>query len=355
LRSCRPLPPDLESRLLKLLEESSRLRGLRRPGTVDVFERVAYIWPHQIRIREMAGRRPFAAFNPAAMSLGGGRIAVFPRLITGYFWYTSVVGYFEAREPYGAGSEGVEVRVVLHPSDRMDLAGCEDPRVEKSGDRLYLLYTALEPLPERVHAVNAISRQGIAVLDAATLKVVEKNVLCIRHGDGLYEPAEWKDSALLGASRRETWLLTRLMIRGVQASWRGLLSMEDYTVSLETLEPVLVPEHWEYKTGWSTNAAKISSNEYLVGWHGVGRDLVYRSGFAVFSQEGELLAVSREYLLAPSRPEEYIGERPGVIFGCGLIVESNRVTWVGGVADTGIGFYQADLDDIMEHMVWLKP
>ncbi len=353
LRYCRPLPPDLESRLLtRLRNASEKLRGVRSRRVVDVFERLGYIWPHQVRVAEMAGRSPYAAFNPAALPLDGGRVAVLPRLITGYFWYTSVVGYFEVEsleEPPGS----VEARVVLYPRTRLDLAGCEDPRAEREGDRIYLLYTAMEPLPERVHAVNAISRQGLAVLDASTLKPLERGVLCMSGGEEFYEPAEWKDSALLGVSRK-TWLLTRITLRGVQASWRGLLDMEDYSVPVDTLEPILLPEPWEYKTGWSTNAVKISSNEYIVGWHGVGRDLVYRSGFAVVSREGELLGVT-DYVLEPRTPEEYIGERPGVIFGCGLLLQGDSLIWVGGVADTGIGFYRARLDDVMEQVKWLKP
>ncbi len=350
------LPPRglFELLLAKLAQSTKKLLGIRKPRTRDIFERRLYIWPHELVVAELGYRVPYAAFNPGAV-LRGRHVDVFPRLILGYFWYTSAVGHFTVDIENlleGRIDRPIRTRLVVYPSFREDLAGCEDPRAEFDGDNYYILYTALEPYPNRYHAVNAFSRQALAVLDQ-DLHVKRKLVVRLRVGDRLYSLEFWKDSALLGVAKR-TWMLTRPTIERLEVSWRGLLDMEEGSVDYETLEPVLLPEPWEIKTGWSTNAVKIGSNEYLVGWHGVGRDLYYRNGLAVVDSEGELLAVTEDYVLAPHTVPEMAGERPGVIFGCGLIVYRDTVVWIGGVADTAIGVYAASLDKVMEHMKWLR-
>ena len=65
------------------------------------------------------------------------------------------------------------------------------------------------------------------------------------------------------------------------------------------MKPVLFPEKWELKAGWSTNTVKIGFNEYLVGWHAIHKETnAYLNGFCLISDDERLLAVS-DYLLAP--------------------------------------------------------
>ncbi len=350
------IPPRglFENLLAKLSAAARKLLGIRRPRSEDIFERRLFIWPNELVIPELGYRSPYAAFNPGAV-LRGRVVDVFPRLIIGYFWYTSVVGYFSVDVDNlleGRVERPLRVRLVVYPSFREDLAGCEDPRADYDGSNYYILYTALEPYPNRFHAINAASRQALAELDQ-NLKVKRKFIVRLKVGDRYYTFEYWKDSALLGVAKR-TWLLTRPTIERLEVSWKGLLDMEEGSIDYETLEPVLLPEAWELKTGWSTNAVRIGSNEYLVGWHGVGRDLYYRNGLAIVDSQGELLAVTQDYVLVPHVMPEMVGERPGVIFGCGLLVYKDTVIWIGGVADTAIGVYAAPLDKVMEKMKWLK-
>ena len=352
----QPLHPSLENLWSRLYEGLRRLTGLRRPRVNDIFERVLYLWPHQLRVRELGGSRPYAAFNPGAVARDG-ELLVFPRLITGYFWYTSVVGLVRLRLDdvlSGKPPGEVEARIVLHPRERWDLAGCEDPRVSHVDGKFYILYTALEPRLDRFHAVNAVSRQALAVL-SEDMRVERRVLLRIAGGDGAeYLVPEVKDSALLRREPQGFWMLLRPHIGPVAAGWRGFASLNQGIVNAETLEPILLPEPWEFKVGWSTNAVEIGSDEYLVAWHGVGWDMVYRTGFAVVNGEGELLGITTSYLLEPRTVQEMSGERPGVIFGCGLIRLEEQLLMVAGFADTGFAVYRAELDRVMEEVRWLK-
>ncbi len=340
----------------KVLRAIKKFSGIRKPSSIDLFDRVAYIWPHYIRVKDLGGRQPYAAFNPGAV-VKGKYVEIFPRIITGYFWYTSSIGFFRVRMEDlldGDISGPIESRIILYPRLQWDMAGCEDPRVELVDNNYYVLYTALEPMPGRYHAVNAYSRQALAILDE-DMNVLLRTLIGFKH-DGRSVRIDYsKDSALLSREGKGFWMLTRPAIDEIAVAWRGYLSLDDYSISVETLEPIVVFEPWEIKTGWSTNAVKIGAGEYLVAWHGVGRDLVYRTGFAVVSSEGELRGITEVYLLEPKTVEEYAGDRPGVIFGDGLRIIDELLVLIAGVADTGIGVYTAPLEKVLEHIKWLAP
>ena len=73
---------------------------------------------------------------------------------------------------------------------------------------------------------------------------------------------------------------------------------------------VLVPEEWESRVGWSTNALPLEEGEYLVGWHGISDgDQTYRNGLALVNEEGYVQAISG-YLLAPNGLNESYCDRP---------------------------------------------
>jgi len=132
--------------------------------------------------------------------------------------------------------------------------------------------------------------------------------------------------------------------------WRGEANLDTLAIAEETLEPVLVPEPWEYKVGWSTNTVQLGENRYLVGWHGVHRqDLSYRNGLALVDGKGRLLAIS-DYLLVPEGLVEQYGDRSLALFGNGLLLWRDRLIWIGGVSDYCIGIFVAELPSILQHL-----
>ncbi len=342
---------------LKLLElfrsASPRLKGLRRPVTEEVFTRLALIYPERLLVVNYGRRKPAAAFNPGAL-LSGDRLLVYPRLVFEYYWYVSSIGLFELELRTLQGLEevgNIPVRIVLHPSGPEDLRGCEDPRVQDFGGRILLLYTSVSPGDKGVEA-----RQSIAEVEGNSARKLGH--VRLKHGDEYYSMF-WKDSALVGESPGNTLILTRPSIplggdAFLEVGWSAPLDFRDLSVSTGSMTPLLVSEDFEIKVGWSTNALKISSNEYIVGWHGVGRDYIYRNGLALVDSEGNLLGIS-DYLLSPKPSiEEFYGDRPGVIFGCGLVKYQEYLLWVGGVSDYAIGIWRAELDEALEHLRYVR-
>ena len=330
----------------------------RRNRVVDLFERIAYISPDNLVITNYLRRRPLAAFNPGAV-LVNDILQVFPRLIFDYYWYISSIGFFEVSlsklESYRdvLVSDEINTRIVLWPSVDWDLVGCEDPRVILIDGNYHVLYTA--------RAITSIDGkykplQGYAIL-SRDLRVLDKKYFRIRSSDGEYIPPSWKDSAFLEVKGNKALILTRPSIPFhdvlLEIGWWGAVDLSEGVVEADSLKPVLSFEKWEIKIGWSTNTVKISSNEYLVGWHGVGEDYVYRNGLAVISPEGELLGIT-DYVLEPRGLIEYYGDRPGVIFGNGLVLRGEHVYWIGGISDYAIAVFRAKLEDVLANIKWLR-
>lgn len=338
------LETPLRERALALLQ---RLRGLRRPETIDVFRRLAYVFPRDLKVVNYP-REPRAAFNPGAL-LRGRRLLVFPRLVFDYYSYTSSIGLFEVdvEELLSGGLEKpLEARLLLWPRELWEFKGCEDARAAEAGGRVLLLYTGYGYHP-RGGELELKWVQGLAELDSE-LRELRRGFLRVSG-----EAVRMKDSALLRLSGSRASMLCRPTLDGLQVCWRAEADLSGLEIPAETMEPVLAHEEWETHVGWSTNAVQLSSGEYLVGWHGVLRsDLSYRNGLAVVDGEGRLLAVS-DYLLAPSGVVEEYGDRPLVVFGCGLVKHGEMLIWVGGVGDYAIGFFSTELEKAMEKLRWL--
>ena len=333
-------------------------RGLRSSRVNDLFKRVCWITPERVVMLNYLIRKPVALFNPAAiLSRDSKSIYVFPRIIFGYYWYSSSIGVFKLNiEDLLSGEiqKPIGVKLILWPSESWDLGGCEDPRVIEYNSNYLLLYTAIKPSIFKFHIYGGKSLQGIALLDN-NFNLIWKNFFKLTCNSNIVDIEEFKDSAILKFNNNSISLLTRLCVDGVRICWFGLSNFRDFTVNIDSLKPVLSIEDWEERIGWSTNAIKLSSNEYLVGWHGVSKyDYMYRNGFAIISSDGDLLAITPEYVLAPKETIELYGDRPGVIFGDGLILYKDLLVWIGGVGDYVIGIYTVNLERLMECLKWLR-
>ncbi|HIP99803.1 TPA: hypothetical protein EYH33_04625 [Candidatus Bipolaricaulota bacterium] len=318
-------------------------RGLRQDKLHPLFRRVGYITPDQLQVTNYP-RRPLAAFNPGAALLDD-RVLVFPRLVFDYYSYTSSVGVFELSVEELLGplpKRDYPTTIVLWPQRGWEVdRGCEDPRVSLKPDGFRILYTGVGRLQDGGPGFRAVL--AFAELDRE-FRLERKGYFRVLTGEGEFVP-ENKDSALLEAHGDQATVLTRPMGVGdaPDMCWRGVADLSTLELQGDSLEPELVPEPWEHKVGWSTNAVPLGDEGYLVGWHGVHRaDFSYRNGLALVDQAGRLLAVS-DYLLAPQGLVEEYGDRSLALFGNGLLLWKDRLIWVGGVSDYCIGVFEAPL------------
>jgi len=327
--------------------------GLRKPKLEDIFERRLYIVPSDITVDNFQ-RSPVVVFNPGALFIED-KILIFPRLIFDYYKYVSSIGVFEvgiSEVLEKTLNKPVHTTIILWPQLLWEFLGCEDPRVYLFKNQILILYTGKGYCyrKEQLYRKDVL---GFAELDESR-RIIRKGFFKIVNGTEEFIPESNKDSTIVGIHGKKAILLTRPEIEKKRICWRGEADISELTIEESSLEPVFPVEEWEIKVGWSTNVVKLSTNEYLVGWHAVLKeDLSYKNGIALVDDQGELLAIS-DYLLAPQGLQEEYGDRPLVIFGDGLIKYKEVLFWIGGVSDYCIGIFTAQLDNILERLRWLR-
>lgn len=351
------------SLFMKMLRYRRVLRGLRKNSVFDVFDRLKYIGPEDVRVTGFVRKKPAALFNPGAV-LRGRKLVVFPRIVFGYYHYSSVIGVFEIDVEEllgGKNTSSIDVKIIVYPTEPWEQAlGCEDPRVTYEDGRYIMLYTAVDYTRENVGLrpcaglTKLYSLQALAILDN-NFNIVEKKYFRIKGLGRYHVPLVWKDSAFIGEGVKRVMLTRPRVLEKEVAGWKTVADLSTAEAYLDQFKPILYTESWEKKIGWSTNVVEVSPGEYLIGWHGVSViDGMYRNGFMLLDREGNPLMISRYYLLAPKNINELYGDRPGVIFGNALIKYGELLIWIGGVADHAIGFYVTEINKVMEHMRDLK-
>ncbi|OYT62043.1 MAG: glycosidase [Thermofilum sp. ex4484_15] len=341
--------------IVEVLEERQidafkRFKGLRKPLVDDVFKRVAYLGPEDFKVEGYKRSKPSVAFNPGA-TVKGRKLILLPRLIFDYFHYTSSIGLTELdlEELLSGSTKGpLATRIVLWPKELWEFLGCEDPRVFEANGSIYVLYTGKGYfLKEGGYERRDV--QGLAVFNTSW-QLMRRGHFRIKLRDEIFIPRCHKDSAILKVEGSKALFLTRPRIGEGEVCWSGWADLTELIVDANTLRPLFVNEDWEWKVGWSTNALKLSKDEYLVGWHGVLKgDNSYRNGLALINGEGELKAIS-DYLLAPKGAIEEYGDRPLVIFGDGLVRYKEYLIWVGGISDYAIAIFATEMDKALEKL-----
>lgn len=336
----------LRERALAFLSHAT---GRRSAHTEDLFARRLYLSPEAVRVVNYLRRRPLAVFNPGAV-LRDGVVHLFPRLVFEYYSYASAIGHVALPVEdllRGAIPDPLPVEIVLYPTEGWEASrGCEDARAHPWGEGFALFYTAVGKLGEAArtdHKDAFFPALALAEL-GPDLQVRRKGVVWLGAAEGAFLLPTKNATFLAGDA-----FLLRPSLSGVpDLCWRGRLDRQ--ALRAYDLEPVLAPEAFEFKVGWSTNALPLGDGTYLVAYHGILRqDLSYRHGFARLSGEGRLLALS-SYLLAPRGLQECYGDRPLTLYGNGLFLHGEELCFVGGVGDYALGVFTAPLEEVLRRL-----
>lgn len=341
---------DIEKELEKKLEFSQSIKHLKRKDKVlNIFNKRFYISNESIHITNYIRKTPLSSFNPGAL-LEGKRLYIFPRMIFDYYTYNSSIGVFSLDIEdvlEGKIPEKFDTRIILWGDSIWEFGhGVEDPRIWKYNDKIYMLYTGSKHY-ERNGKLIKKSVLGMAEVDLNDTSYAEKKGYFKLIGNGRTYIPECKDSAFIEPVENGITMLLRFHTKGAISAWRGIGNIENLTIDVNTVEPVLFPMEWEEKVGWSTNVVKIEEDKYLVGWHAVLKeDLSYKNGFAFLDRYGRIISIT-DYLLSPEGLIESYGDRALVIFGDGLLKYKEYIIWIGGISDYAIGIFITTLKDVL--------
>lgn len=226
-------------------------------------------------------------------------------------------------------------RPVFVPADETETYGVEDPRLTKIGDTWYMLYTAWSPL-------------GIQVAMASTRGFFTWR----RHGIILPGPDN-KDAAIFPEKIGGRYVMFHRIPPAIWLAYSDdLLDWGDYQ---KIMDPR--PGNWDdLKIGAGGPPLKTDQG-WLVIYHGVSEDRVYRLGVALLDLEdpSKILNWPADWILQPEEPWELTGDVPNVVFTCGTAELNGRYLVYYGGADKVIAVATAPKVDLLRFAIEGKP
>ncbi|MDD3531545.1 MAG: hypothetical protein PHV99_03095 [Candidatus Pacebacteria bacterium] len=218
-------------------------------------------------------------------------------------------------------------------------SGCEDPRIVRIGDRLFMTYTAYDGVHSPAGAVTSIS-----VDDFLARRFDQWNTPFVLTPPNVDD----KDLVLLPQKMGENYLLYHRINNRICADLLpDLFSGKRVSRCIEIMAPRL--GMWDgAKVGSAAPPIKVGAN-WLMIYHGVSRHATYRLGAALLDASGtSLLARTADPIFEPIEPYEREGAIQNVVFSCGAVVRGDTLYLYYGGADTIIGVATASLAHILD-------
>ncbi len=288
-----------------------------------------------------------ATFNPAAI-YEGGKVRIFYRAMSGD--NTSVIGYASSAD--GVDIEKRLTEPVYVPREDFERklvpggnSGCEDPRVTKIGNVLYMCYTAYDGkdpprvaftsigiedmLAHRWHWAKPvlISPPGLDDKDAAIFprKIGGKYWFLHRLGSDI-----WIDS------------LADLNFDGTTKFLGGKILMRPRDTAWDSKRIGISGPPIETKEGW------------LLLYHGISKRTGHynvRAALLDLKNPEKILFRTHDTLLEPKMPYEREGIVSNVVFPCGAVVVRDQLFVYYGGADKVVGVATIDMKALVGGLV----
>lgn len=272
-----------------------------------------------------------AVFNPGAV-FHNGKFHLLYRTIGEYDHYISHVGH-------AVSANGIHFErkpePVLKPQKKYERFGIEDIRINSLEGKFYLTHTVLgRPAPEggEPHQVGLMKTENFETFER--LGVITPPGFCSR--DAVIFPE--KISGFYLMLHRPLYLTRKqnpqdLSLPEASGIWiaysKNLLEWEDHQLVME-------PIYWweEQKIGSGPPPIKTEKG-WLMVYHGVDKNSVYRAGIALLALEDprKVIARTKEPILEPTMNYEKIGDTPNVVFPTGLILKNGLLYLYYGAAD----------------------
>jgi predicted GH43/DUF377 family glycosyl hydrolase len=222
---------------------------------------------------------------------------------------------------------------VIVPKQILEPRGCEDPRVVKIENVFYMTYTAY-------------SERGVRIALASTENFVQWERYRIE-----WEAINNKDAVLFPEKIGGKYvLLHRPMLGEHMSIW---IAYSDNLIEWYGQREIMAHGEEGSRDGEKIGAGAPpikTEKGWLLLYHGVDEDNVYRLGAAMFSLEdpSKLLYWHPEPILEPEMDYEIRGAVPNVVFACGACEVYNKYYIYYGGADTVVCVATVDKEELLE-------
>ncbi len=286
-----------------------------------------------------------SAFNPGAI-YEDGKVHLLYRAES--FNNVSVLGYASSSNGYDIDERLPEP--VYVPREDFEINpegtfyGCEDPRLIRIEDRIYMFYTAFNGRDVPKVAISSIKRNDFVAKKWNWSK--PKLVTGPRYSD--------KDACVFPEKFDGKYLFVH--------------RSHDYGMDIHYLEDldnprseVFMENNWVIPRKYKWDDKKVGLNGpplktkegWLVFYHGISnRDFTYRLGILLcdLKDPRKILARTDEPVFEPEKLNEREGNVPNVVFSNGHVVIGDTVFVYYGGADRVIGVATAKLEDLLREV-----
>jgi predicted GH43/DUF377 family glycosyl hydrolase len=285
-----------------------------------------------------------AVFNAAAIDLGDTVHLLYRAMGEDN---TSVLGYAASKNgvkiterqdaPAYVPREEFEMKL----GDARGNSGCEDPRISKIDDTLYMAYTAFDGIhPTRV-ALTSISEK-----DFLAKRWDKWSKPQLTTPDGIND----KDTCILPEKVGGQFMLIHRIDPQICADFLDTLDFKKSRVTrcVEIMGPR--PGMWDSKKIGIAGPPIKTPKGWLLIYHGVSKTSTYRLGAVLLDLNNPSVVLSRSVDTIFEPVEEY--EKNGVVhnavFSCGAILRGDTLYIYYGGADTVLGVAKMSLKKLLD-------
>jgi predicted GH43/DUF377 family glycosyl hydrolase len=221
-------------------------------------------------------------------------------------------------------------------------SGCEDARITKIGDTIYMLYTAYDSIHTPRVALTSIKEKDFLKENWKW----EKPVLISP------ENIDDKDACLFPEKIDGKYFLFHRIGKGIDlSSYSDLDSLKDRPLNDNGwMEPR--KGFWDSrKIGISASPIKTKKG-WLVLYHGISDDHHYSVGAFLLDLKDprKILARTNSPILKPEKDYEKDGLVPNVVFPCGAVVIKDTLFVYYGGADKVVGVATVNLNNLLDRL-----
>ncbi len=295
--------------------------------------------------REGKGWEALGVFNPAAIDIDG-TVHIYYRAATAT--NVSTLGHATSRDGIHIDSRTDEpiyqARTEEEGIGRTEYAGCEDPRIVRIDDRLYMTYTGYNGKQPRV------SLSSISVDDFKENRYDKWSLPIAISPIG----ADDKDACLIPKKFKNGYLVFHRIAHHLCADYVETLDFtkERLNQCIDVFGPR--PGMWDGLKVGIAGPPLETEKGWLLFYHGISELGEYRMGAVLLDSEDPTIVIGRTAspLFEPEEKYEKEGIVPNVVFPCGNIVRGDTVYIYYGGADYVVGVATASLHrllDILTH------
>ncbi len=283
-----------------------------------------------------------AVFNPGAIRIDGVTHLLYRAMNSDN---TSVIGHATTKDGFTILERMEEPayipRAHFEMKSKAGNSGCEDPRLTKIGERIYMVYTAYcgDGCPR-------VALTHISVKDFINKKNNWSKPVIVTP-----PKINDKDACLFPETINGKYYLIH---RTHYAVCLDPISSLGDNAEVTTMTPIFGPRvgMWDCrKIGLSCSPIK-TKNGWLIIYHGIDNSITYRIGAVLLDLKDphKVIARSKGFLFEPKMTYEKNGQVNEVVFPCGAIVEGDELFIYYGAGDTVTAVATASLTKILESL-----